>query len=294
VQVLYLIVTFRIPGYFPPDWNFVSSIRGLFGRSLKNTFCLQRNIECSDCLFETCLYEKIFEPRTREYENYRPYIISQQKIDPPLVEIQFKFFGNIIENIIPILHSILKMQNYRMKILNEWYPLEIISIHSNDGDVVFQAVEHAVYPPTGKTVKLQNTNVVEMEINFLTPLRLKYQNRLMKNFHWPSFYRNLTRRIQYLFHYYGGNSDQLPEPDLSSSPTVSTEMMWQEFYRRSHRQHQKMSLGGLVGKVKLSDLQPTMVTYLKLGEIFQVGKQTTFGLGNYKITTGKRENNEPD
>ncbi|HOD52936.1 MAG TPA: hypothetical protein PKJ08_00275, partial [Candidatus Cloacimonadota bacterium] len=62
---------------------------------------------------------------------------------------------------------------------------------------------------------------------------------------------------------------------------VSSNLIWREKYRKSFRQNQKMSIGGLIGNVIIEKPHPELVLILKTGELVQAGKQTAFGNGKY-------------
>jgi len=58
-----------------------------------------------------------------------------------------------------------------------------------------------------------------------------------------------------------------------------------QWSRYSNRQRQEMDLTGLVGEVILrGDLAP-FHEFLALGELLHLGKNATFGLGRYHLTT---------
>ncbi len=58
---------------------------------------------------------------------------------------------------------------------------------------------------------------------------------------------------------------------------------WREFRRWSNRQNDEMLLGGFVGDLKLSGNLAPYLPLLYFGEHIHLGKQTTFGLGQYEI-----------
>ncbi|HEC1767472.1 TPA: CRISPR system precrRNA processing endoribonuclease RAMP protein Cas6 [Campylobacter lari] len=68
---------------------------------------------------------------------------------------------------------------------------------------------------------------------------------------------------------------------------VSKNLSYQELNRKSNRQNTKMQLGGLIGTIKIQDLNHQTYMLLKIGEYIGVGKQCVFGLGKIII---KEEN----
>ena len=61
------------------------------------------------------------------------------------------------------------------------------------------------------------------------------------------------------------------------------ELTWRDWTRYSSRQRQTMQLGGVVGTWILTGISETYLPYLNLGQWLHVGKNATFGLGQYKM-----------
>ena len=54
-------------------------------------------------------------------------------------------------------------------------------------------------------------------------------------------------------------------------------------YTYSSRQQRQMSFGGVVGSIELCHLSPTWRIMLTLGLLTHVGKNSSFGLGRYRL-----------
>ena len=99
--------------------------------------------------------------------------------------------------------------------------------------------------------------------------------------------KNLFRRLSSLSVFYGEEEldikfhqylEQAKEVELAKDTT-----RWKSWYRYSNRQNKKIKMKGLVGEVAYQgDLEP-FLPYLILGQYTHVGKNTVFGLGNYKL-----------
>ena len=62
-------------------------------------------------------------------------------------------------------------------------------------------------------------------------------------------------------------------------------LVWRDWTRFSSRQQQKMTLGGVIGEWTLSGTLTPFLPFLRLGEWLHVGKEASFGLGRYTIST---------
>ncbi|GAB1468730.1 CRISPR system precrRNA processing endoribonuclease RAMP protein Cas6 [Candidatus Cloacimonadota bacterium] len=250
---------------------------------LKDTFCIQKRLDCSDCPMKSCLYRTIFESEQHGFENFKPYIIRHLKTLENTIIIEFTILGLHTEYSSSIIHAILKMQDFPLLIENQSYPLTILKIIDTAKNLVFSQSENTITVPRTMMVKFIPTGKEIVTLKFLTPLRMKHEGVLMRSFHWQAFYRGLYYRTQYLNREFNENSPALPELWEDNSE-ISANMQWQEMYRKSFRQSQKMSLGGLIGEVVIKNPDPQTVGLLRIGTVIQAGKQTTFGLGKYEIS----------
>jgi len=64
---------------------------------------------------------------------------------------------------------------------------------------------------------------------------------------------------------------------------MESQLTWVDWSRYSNRQHQKMTLGGLMGKIILTGELAPFVPMLYLGQWLHFGKNATFGMGRYQL-----------
>jgi len=134
------------------------------------------------------------------------------------------------------------------------------------------------------------TSIDEARLQFLTPVRFvkdePEQKKLLTSLTFESFLRELIRRLGDLSEAYcdGSRIDfNLFSQQASAVVADNSGLFWHDWERYSHSQSFRMKLGGLLGALSLSgDIEPFM-PYLRLGEWLHVGKNTTFGLGQYKL-----------
>ncbi len=129
----------------------------------------------------------------------------------------------------------------------------------------------------------------EICLNFLTPTRIKYENKLIKNIEFHIFFRNLLRRISLLSYFHCGEKldnkgfKTLIE-EAKQIKTVFRKLFWNDWERYSTRQGSRMKMGGFIGEARFQgDLKPFW-PYIRLGEFVHIGKGSSFGLGKYEVT----------
>ncbi len=277
-----LYVSIGIESNELPEQVFHSAMRGIFGRILKGSFCIQKNIECSECSMQNCLYRQIFEPDPQGFENFKPYIIRHLASMPGRIDVEYVFFGNITKYAGSILHCILQMQDFPLLIKGHKYPIRILKILDSKKNPLYSEGEDRVSQPYIMSASFRPVTMDVLSIHFITPLRMKHDSKLMRNFSWEAFFRGLYYRVSYIDRVYNNSRIALPAI-WQDTPMLEHDFSWQEMYRRSFRQRQSMSLGGLIGSLKIHNPTPDTAALLRLGSIMQVGKQCTFGLGKYKI-----------
>lgn len=154
-----------------------------------------------------------------------------------------------------------------------------------------------------------NVKCEAVSIDFVTMTRLKHDGRLVTS--GPPFsvlVASLLRRLSTLLWYYsdedntrrcgcGPGCEDAGEGEKVSGwpyrqlvqvaaevPLVESNTGWNDWVRFSYRQQQRMSLGGLTGRVVYGDGAKLFVPLLRAGEIVHVGKGSTFGLGQYRLS----------
>ncbi|MCS7313611.1 MAG: CRISPR system precrRNA processing endoribonuclease RAMP protein Cas6, partial [Acidobacteria bacterium] len=65
--------------------------------------------------------------------------------------------------------------------------------------------------------------------------------------------------------------------------TVRQDLAWVDWTSYSRRQATLMQLGGHVGEIEFEGPLMPLWGWLRLGEVVHVGKNTAFGLGQYRI-----------
>lgn len=266
----------------PNHLDYSSGIRGIWGRNLKTLFCLQRSIECNQCDFINCTYLHLFEKHNNTGADYRPYIIYQEK-NSKFIQINFSFFGEIAHYYEKLMLPILQLNKKHYFFKGERKEINISHIKDFKNNLIYKDNE-IINNPEIVTFKINNDFEKDLLLKFESPFRMKYNNKLMSYFNKEAFIKNLYRRVSFMLEKYDNSENKLFEfNDNLLNCNCSADLRWYEKNRKSLRQNQKMSIGGLIGDIIFKDINPDLYTLLRYGELFHVGKQSCFGNGKYKI-----------
>ncbi|HAA83648.1 MULTISPECIES: CRISPR system precrRNA processing endoribonuclease RAMP protein Cas6 [Thermodesulfobacterium] len=276
-----------------------SSFRGVIGRALRSALCTLKTMsDCHECpLFKTCYYAYIFEtipdkttPLPFNLHKYpslpHPFVIEPPETDKKIFAKGDRFDLKVI--------LIGKAINYT--------PHFILAIQLagengiGKGKRKFNLLEHLIEDgeiAINFLLNLQETegpfsSETQITIEFLTPLRLIYQKKLVKRLEFHVLIRQLLRRITSLYYFHcEGNTKSIPARELISlAEKIKTKhhgLRWYDWERYSFRKERRMQMGGLIGKVVFEGNLSPFTPILKAGEILHCGKNTSFGLGKYRI-----------
>lgn len=128
-----------------------------------------------------------------------------------------------------------------------------------------------------------------IHIRFLTPFRFMENNRLGASLDFKVFMARILDRIELLSVHSPLTGPIDKNAILDAAAQVKTEkpenlnLHWHDWERYSSRQNKRMKFGGYLGDIVFSGNLIPFLPYIKLGEFLHVGKQSTFGLGKYRV-----------
>lgn len=277
-----------------------SQLRGAFGAAYRQLACLTRQKTCADCpIRPTCPYHRVFEtaapPAGHRLQRFsqapHPYVI-----EPPAWGARTLHAGDTFQ-----FHMVLVGQARHLLplIVAAWQrallhglgkaagTAELIEVHDEAGEQLIYAGEGSRTQPLVADVQIPPAQA-SATLEILTPLRLQNNSRpLGPDTLTPRpLLTALVRRLALLAEFH---TDAPWTPDFATLAENAGEIVgeaqlhWRDWTRYSSRQRQEMSLGGVVGTWRLDNLAPSLWPALWLGQWLHAGKNTTFGLGRYRL-----------
>lgn len=305
-QTYKFIISFLEDAELPPYKG--STLRGGFGHAFKKAVCVFRDRQCADCnLKQTCAYSYIFEtspPEETSIPGFGRYdtIPHPFVIEPPLdrrtglkkrdeLEFGLVLIGKAVKYLPYFVLAFERLgelgigkgkRKYALQevVCNELNIYEPAKRHLTTG-----SVKHIEIPESYTFDTVENE---ELALEFVTPVRIKYQRDSVVDLHFYILITNLLRRI-FLLNYFHG---ERLEPGWDHRQIINeakeiairlNQLRWYDWERYSSRQKTRMKLGGLIGGIvyygPISPFRPL----INVGELLHVGKGTSFGLGKYVI-----------
>lgn len=285
--------------------------RGGFGYAFKKTVCIQRTRkDCVDCLLRrSCVYSYIFETEppvdTKVLKLYRtiphPFIIEPPLSSSRIVDqgesIRFNLIliGKAVDYLPYFVLTFAELGRQGIGKKRSKYILEKVEgLDINDnGNVIYTDVDQRLmkdYPlldASDLSSSEKDNENGQIEIEFLTPFRVRFDGKITDDIKFHVLFRNLLRRVSSLLYFHCGHEMECDYKtyieDAEKIETVSNMLHWFDWERYSTRQKQKMTLGGVLGSVKYVGNLDQFMPFLRLGKHIHSGKGTSFGLGQYQI-----------
>jgi hypothetical protein len=147
-------------------------------------------------------------------------------------------------------------------------------------------------PVSAITTGTKSKEPTEITLHIQTPLRLQHQGKPLGvgQLTPRALVSAVARRVALLMEFHAGQSgwgDAAKHiSHLSETLTDTQDLHWFDWTRYSSRQHQEMTLGGVLGTWTLRGDAATVAQikpWLWLGQWLHVGKNATMGLGCYQL-----------
>lgn len=286
-----------------------STFRGAFGSAFRRVVCALRRQDCTSCMLRTsCIYAYVFETspdNTTTIMGMHSYtsIPHPFVIEPPLESDRVYTSG---DKILFGLLLIGKAVDYLPYFIFTFEEMGKIGIGKSRGkyNLVSVKTEHdmPVYACTDRTIHAISPATIDvpedfvfsdndhesLTITFITPTRISFGRHLTASPDFHVLIRSLLRRIT-LITYFHMNKQAMSwdhKRIIAASESINIQhnhTRWWDWERYSTRQGERMKMGGIIGNVTYhGDITP-FLPVLKAGEVFHIGKGTSFGLGKYSV-----------
>ena len=284
----------------PIQWpHFAGSrIRGAWGRALRQAACITGQPTCEGCAVRShCAYGVVFDPAAPaqplhpSFQNGIPaYLIRV----PPLGARQLQP-GDEIGFTLRLLAGTQPHHKLVEHVLRDTVNQHLF----RPGDCTLQTIERSNLPLADTTPQTTpntapdtgHTTLSAIHIQWLTPLRLQHQGKplfrpqdlsatALASAAWRRYLQwcQLTRQAPAV--------TQAPLPSTQQCTLNTQALQWHDISRYSNTQQKHLPLGGLLGPTLLSGPQgalKALLPALRLGEQLHIGKETVFGLGQYRV-----------
>jgi len=291
----------RLPTYSGSAW------RGLLGHSLRRSVCVTRAPTCDGCLLRThCVYSTLFEsPPTSEQTARRysalphPFVLEpppagQREISPgESLSLGLTLFGRAGDQLPYLIHALqragergLGREGGRFQLRQV---LQEASLGAEDWRSVFAAEQGRLEPlqtaaatlgpaPSAVLIQLQTPVRLKRHGHYLHPQQLDAEALLV----------TLVIRLERLLARYQPEAEPLDQTPLRKAieqlRLEHADLRWVDWTRYSSRQGTHMQLGGLLGRFRLRGPGlRTLWPLIVLGQWLHVGKNSSFGLGRYRL-----------
>lgn len=224
-----------------------SKIRGMLGYALKDEVCINPSFKCEGCFSsDECIFYKFFEQKN---------ITHKYRLDFDLNSKLFEFSIFLFEEAINYEDAI---KNAVLKLLHEYK------------DIRFEKENLDLK---------ENTFSPIVKVSFLTPLRIKKNNKFLK-----SEIDLLDILVSINKRYFVLTNTEFQKLNIFKDYNiVLANIFYKELTRKSNTQKTKMNFGGLMGEIVFTNIDKKSFNLLKIGEVIGVGKSTVFGLGKIKV-----------
>ena len=277
-----------------------SALRGGMGEMLLRASCI-RNRRCEECDFaEECLVQRIMYSK---YVIKPSFVTSGESIgyiinceDHRLefttgdhLEFQMTLFGKTIAYLTPILQAFYSLGQYGIG--KERCHFRILSVTNSlrerlvDGANVFlenyrilNLKEYIDY----RMGRMQE-DASNVRLLFHTPLSMKFQGEELTDFNSLAIVRGAVRRL-YMLECFEGIETEMPGIMAEDVPVIAGQKIRHSDVRRYSSRHKSgIHLNGVSGYVDLEGVSKELLELLIIGEIVQIGKNTSFGFGRYTV-----------
>ncbi len=290
-----------------------STLRGAFGKTLRQTLCRIPRNNCSSCAhLEECQYVHLFEPRVPEHLRELklgnraplPFIFKLALRSPirfspqEIFTFELVLLTTAVEQVPLLIFCFELMGLEGLGVERHPALLLEVAMDRGDGSVV------PLYRRGDDRIRLRRSGVRPLPLDFsercdrfaglsslrlrlLTPLRVQTRGLLQDRLDFPTLIVTLLRRIAFLSYIYEQSPPSFESEELIEMArlveVVGDNLTWQQLERYSNRQHGKIDLSGLLGEIEFSGPIGPFLPWLCLGEFLHLGKSCSFGLGEYHI-----------
>ena len=286
-------IKFAAPAYSDTPPLFI--LRSLLGKNLRSMSCIARQNKCPDCMYnKTCAYAFLFETILPTENDVAPgrdrashpfaftdgKLASNEKLDE--YDFTITLLGKAVEYLPYIYASFVRAG--AEGIFRKRTPFEITKVCVGEKNILIDSDHIDTFTPAilWKFKEDLSAKNGEVLVDLRSPLRFKYGGKYGMDFSAQDFMSCLFRRMKTLCALYGSVDSELEYRTGEEIGIADKRLEWQDNKHYSARQKKEMSLGGVSGTFKLQGTFTAMEqNLLEFSKLFNAGKNTNFGLGQF-------------
>jgi hypothetical protein len=274
----------------PPSFFF----RSLIGKELRYISCVLKTQKCPQCpLKGRCAYSIIFEV---PIEKDNIYLAGRSNATPPftlnmaynirtslkILDVTLTLIGKAVEYAPYIILAFLRAGEsglFKERVKYRIVKTECNNIEINPDVPSLDNIEPYIF---NLDAELNCQTGKPLKIKFLSPFRYKKNGNYTSDINFSDVILATVRRLNCLSGFYGDGALIEYTPGEVKS---ERKLYWKEESRYSARQKESMLFGGVMGEMLLlENIEPLAFSLLNGAQIFNIGKNVAFGLGNLSIT----------
>lgn len=286
-----------------------STFRGVFGRALKKVVCALKIQECGHCLLkQRCVYALVFETPIATETAEGAKIAAQPHpfvIEPPLetetclskgdfFNFHLLLFGDANHSLPYFIYAFEQIGKSGIgKRVNGKRGLFALEEVKAGTQPIYSCLDQKLRLGQSfdsisiKEIESPPDDVSTLMLRLITPLRIKFNNRLNADLPFHVLVRAMLRRISSLFESYGDGEPDLDYKGLvkraKDVQVVNNNLSWYDWKRYSFRQDSAMLMGGITGSITYKGKIGEFMPLIDVCSNVHLGKQTSFGLGKFKV-----------
>jgi len=303
LPVLKCRILAELEGEIEPEAYLGSAWRGVLGWELQNLVCpFEGRPRCEQCIVrDHCPLILLFDQRSELpglLDSPRGYILMPIRDNTGgSISLEITLVGDCSRFLPVILKALERAQRSglgRARVRFRFSALQEILPAGRPGEV--EALDRVpVYesPPLLRDWLGRPPEAVpeELQVDILTPLRLRKQGKNVGVIDWPFFFATLARRVEALAALFGEREpfgkevwQRVTAQFGNGLGCIDGRFDWDDYQRYSNRQHKKIPMGGLVGTARFRTPAPWVWEWLRAGELLHVGKGAAMGLGAVRVS----------
>ena len=301
INLYYLPIHFHIQFDSPAlaDTSPLFILRSMLGKNLRSMCCIANQNKCSDCMYnKTCSYAFLFETILSSENDVapgrdrasHPFVFTGGSLHSGVTISEYDFTITLLgkaSDYLPYIYAVF-VRAGKKGLFKSRTPFSVTKVCVGEKNILIDSDHIDTSIPASlwnfnKDISSKNGEIL---VELCTPLRFKYGGKYGMDFTAQDFMSCLFRRMKTLCALYGSLESELVYKADEAISIADKRLEWKDNKHYSARQKKEMSLGGVTGTFKLRGTFTALEqNLLEFSKLFNAGKNTNFGLGQFDFWT---------